>query len=247
MLPKYVLSVVLLTQPCLGRFLSGARVFLDSVQPRAEDLTVEVESRKKKHHGGGKGHDGKGGNSSAGNGQEGTTPGSITRPGSTTTPGPSTSTGTSIFSPTATTPGTVPGGIIFSIQSLPGRKKRQQSPSSFVGPAGDSNAEGCSAGQPYTSPGGNRLAGGGKELSVDPSTAYVNIADFPGGGNITSTFALDPDSGALAWSDASFLGGLASWCQNSDGVFATFTASFGPDGCDPVELVAYARKSSRHL
>lgn len=59
-------------------------------------------------------------------------------------------------------------------------------------------------------------------------------------GTYSTTFALDGAS-RLSWRNASFYGGEASFCGAVDRVMIVFVEpAEGPEGCVPVDVVAYA-------
>ena len=108
----------------------------------------------------------------------------------------------------------------------------------FVGDGRAPNPDSCADALRFRQADG-RLERRGRPVAVDPGVAYLDLADYPPGGSITTRFSVVDDR--LRWDNAAFDGGRAGFCQvpGNGTVYAVFTAAGGPRGCAPVVLVVY--------
>ncbi|KAF6835228.1 hypothetical protein CPLU01_04488 [Colletotrichum plurivorum] len=77
----------------------------------------------------------------------------------------------------------------------------------------------------------------GSVISVNPGTPFIPLRPISPAGSITVTFSLT--NGVLTWSNPTFFGGQAGFCQDTTGqVYATFfdPAVAYPVNCQPVTL-----------
>ena len=120
------------------------------------------------------------------------------------------------------------------LDRYPRDRKRQNTPSTFIGGDGNGTVSDCGSAQTYSLVGGQLLVND-QPVSTRPDVGSAPLAPMLGG-SITSTFGFTPD-GTLAWTNESFVGGTASFCRNSGGVVvAVFDPAQTPEGCIPVKL-----------
>ncbi|KAI1423143.1 hypothetical protein F5Y12DRAFT_557515 [Xylaria sp. FL1777] len=110
----------------------------------------------------------------------------------------------------------------------------------FVGDPSSGTSLNCSEARVFTL-GNGRLQSSGKLVSVDPGVKHIDIGNVPGG-QIASGF--ESEDGFLVWRNAAFYNGVAGFCKAMNGhIYATFTDSGGPAGCNTVHLTVYYGKS----
>lgn len=122
--------------------------------------------------------------------------------------------------------------------AIQGRSYRRAEVAGFIGGAGPVNPLSCRDATTFNLRNGELLSGGQK-IATDPNTPF---APFRVGqeGTISTVFSIVANT-YLAWTNALFPTGSATFCQGQDGqVYALFASTALPFECTPVVLMAYS-------
>ncbi|KAK6216312.1 hypothetical protein LQW54_003703 [Pestalotiopsis sp. IQ-011] len=127
--------------------------------------------------------------------------------------------------------------------AVQGRSYRRAEVAGFIGGAGPVNPLSCADATTFNLRNGELLSGGQK-IATDPNTPFAPFR-VDQEGTISTVFSIVANT-YLAWTNALFPIGSATFCQGQDGqVYALFASTALPFECTPVVLMAYSALQCR--